>query len=124
MPTPAAVDRTVANETTKRFGPALRELLIEHDYATRTGSPNWSAFAAELDGIHYETLRKAVAGERRPSLNLLEECARVLRLRPAYFVEYRLYLAQRDFDPDAVGLDHAVRNLRTWATLAGRSQPH
>jgi hypothetical protein len=112
----------VADETTKRFGAALRELLIERDYATRSGNPNWRAFAAELEGIHYETLRKAVAGERRPSRRLLEECARVLRLRPGYFLEYRRYLAQRDFDPDAVGLDDAVRNLEAWATVAGRSR--
>jgi hypothetical protein len=111
----------VASEP-RRFGDALRELVIEHDYATRSGNPNWRAFAAELEGIHYETLRKAVAGERRPSRALLEECARVLRLRPEYFVEYRLYLAQRDFDPDAVGFDRAARNLKAWAAATDESQ--
>jgi hypothetical protein len=116
---PAAADGTVASETTKPFGAALRELLLEHDYATRSGKPNWRAFAAELEGVHYETLRKAAAGERRPSLRLLEESARALRLRPEYFLEYRLHRAQRDFDPDAVGLDDAVRNLESWARDRG-----
>lgn len=95
--------------------------MIEHDYATLGGKPNWRAFAAELDSIHYETLRKAVAGERRPSQALLEECARVLRLRPEHFLEYRLYLARRDFDPDAVGFDRAARNLATWAAADDES---
>jgi hypothetical protein len=119
---PAAAHRTMASEATKRFGVALRELLIEHDYSTRSGNPNWRAFAAELDGIHYETLRKAVVGERRPSWILLEECARALRLRPEYFSEYRLYLAQRDFDPDAVGFDRAVRNLQLWVAAADQPE--
>ena len=40
----------------------------------------------------------------------------------SYFVEYRVYLAQRDFDPREVGFEQAVRNLRAWAraqNLAG-----
>jgi hypothetical protein len=91
--------------------------LIEQDYATKSGNPNWRAFAAEFDGIHYETLRKAVTAERAPSPRLLEECARVLRIRPEYFAEYRLYRAQRAFDPGAVGFDRAMRNLTVWDSL-------
>ena len=34
-------------------------------------------------------LDKAVAGETQPTLALLEECARFLRVRPEYFREYR-----------------------------------
>lgn len=93
---------------------ALSELLVEHDFATRNGKPKWSAFADQLDGLHYETLRRAVAGERVPSPRLIEECARVLRIRPHHFVEYRLYLARRDFDPQEVGLERATSNLVRW----------
>lgn len=109
----------MAIETTDdSFPVALRDLLIEHDYSTASGNPKWTAFAAELRGVHYETLRRAVAGERPPSARLIEECARALRLPAEYFLEYRLYLAQRDFDPKAVGLERAVQNLRRWGACA------
>jgi len=102
-------------ETSDPFRIALRDLVVEHRYATRTGNAKWSAFAAELRGVHYETLRRAVAGERAPSPRLIEECARVLGIGPEYFLEYRVYLAQRDFDPTAVGTERATRNLEAWA---------
>ena len=69
-------------ETTEPFPAALRELLIENDYSTQTGKPNWAAFAAELEGFHYETVRRVAAGQRWPSPRLMEECARVLRVLP------------------------------------------
>ena len=110
-------------ETNQPFPIALRELIVEYDYATGTGSPNWSAFAARLQSVHYETLRRVVAGKRPPSPVLIEECARVFGLRPEYFLEYRVYLAQRDFDPDAVGLERALRNLESWASARERPSP-
>ena len=102
-------------ESTDPFPVAVRDLVIEHAFATRTGNANWSAFAAELHGVHYETLRRAVAGERAPSPRLIEECARVLGIAPEYFLEYRVYLAQRDFDPKVVGIERTLRNLEAWA---------
>jgi hypothetical protein len=105
----------VAHSTSKPFSQALRELLLESDYATQTGKPNWTAFAEQLDGIHYESLRKTVAGDRQPTLKLIEECARALALAaPDYFVEYRLALAQRELDIGKVGFEQALRNLETW----------
>jgi hypothetical protein len=101
-------------DTTKPFADALRELVVDNDYVTQRGDPNWAAFASELDGIHYETLRRAATGRRRPSPELIEECARALRVRPEYFLEYRVYVAQRDFEPAAVGLDRALENLALW----------
>lgn len=103
-----------AMETTKPFALALRELVIDNDYVTRAGKPNWAAFASELQGFHYETLRRVATGRRPPSPRLIEECARALRLRPDYFLEYRVHLAQRDFDPVAVGLERALVNLTVW----------
>jgi hypothetical protein len=74
-----------------RFGDALLELLQEEDvYVTSTGKVNLSAFARELDGIHYQSLRRAVSGARPVPIEMIEECARALRVRPNYFLEYRI----------------------------------
>lgn len=101
-------------ETTEPFPLALRELVIDNDYVTRSGKPNWAAFATQVEGFHYETLRRVATGRRDPSPQLIQECARALRVRPEYFLEYRVHLAQRDFDPASVGLERAVENLALW----------
>lgn len=98
----------------KPFGAALGDLLREGDYTTSTGNVNWHAFARELDGYVYETLRKAVSGERWPSVGLMEECARVLRVRPDYFAEYRIDQARRLYDVREVGFEKALSNLESW----------
>jgi hypothetical protein len=103
-------------ETTKPFRVALRELVIENDYVTQGGKPNWAALASELEGVHYETLRQAATGRRRPTPRLMEECARALRIRPEYFLEYRIYLAQCDFDATAVGHERVLENLARWVS--------
>lgn len=112
-------------ETTQPFPLALRELVIDNDYVTRSGNPSWAAFASQLEGLHYETVRRAATGQRAPTPRLIEECARALRLRPDYFLEYRVYLAQRDFDAAAVGVERVLENLELWAgarrVLDGRS---
>lgn len=46
-------------ETTEPFPLALRELVLDNDFVTLTGKPNWAALASELEGVHYETLRQA-----------------------------------------------------------------
>jgi hypothetical protein len=107
-------------KTNDPFPVALRELLVDNDYVTRGGKPNWAVFAAELEGSHYETLRRAATGRRRPSPALIEDCARVLRVRPEFFLEYRLQEAQLEFDPAAVGVDRAVRNLALWDAVRKR----
>lgn len=106
-------------ETTKPFPLALRELLLENDVVTQTGKPNWAALASELDGLHYETLRQAATGRRRPTPRLMEECARALRVRPEFFLEYRIHVAQRELDPSAVGLERVLQNLAMWAEVRG-----
>jgi transcriptional regulator with XRE-family HTH domain len=75
------------------FGPALTELVreVEDVYATARGL-KVSTFAEVLDGVSPGMLRAAVAGETQPTLALLEECARFLRVRPEYFREYRVEL--------------------------------
>lgn len=96
------------------FGAVVRDLLIEKEITTPMGNPNWSAFALELQDVQYESLRKAVTGERRPSPKIMKEVARVLNVEPTEFYEYQLWLVQRAFDPDEVGEDTAFANLQTW----------
>lgn len=98
------------------FGVALRDRLIDRGITTGMGNPNWSAYVQTVEGIHYETLRKAVTGERQPSPELMEACAAALDDDPAeLFYEYALWKAQRMFDPAEVGVDEALKNLELWA---------
>jgi hypothetical protein len=101
--------------TSKPFGVALAELLRESDFTTSTGNPNWNAFARQLDGFHYETLRKAIAGERTVTVPLMEEVARALSIKPDYFAEYRIEQARRLFDVREVGFESALAEFDRWA---------
>lgn len=106
----------------KSFGEITRDALIERGTVTAIGNANWASFTTELDGISYETLRKAVTGEREPSIKLMEVVAQALELDPEVYVEYRLEMARRSFDPAIVGEDAALANLEAWgATQALRS---
>jgi len=72
------------------FAAALTELVreVEDVYVTARGL-KVSTFAEVLDGVSAGVLRAAVSGDVPPSLALIEECARFLRVRPEYFREYR-----------------------------------
>lgn len=109
-------DNTMADQRTDQpFGKALIPLLREHDeFLTGIQNVNLRAVAAALDNVHYETLRKAIAGERLPSLRLIEQVAELVGVKPDYFAEYQLALARRDFDIGEVGWEQAMRNLREW----------
>lgn len=107
--------------TEKRlFGAVVRDLLIERGVVTPMGNPNWAAFAQGLidpetsKPIQYESLRKAVTGERRPSAKIMEAVAAALEVEPTTFYEYLLWQAQRSFDPAEVGEDEAFANLQAW----------
>jgi hypothetical protein len=101
-------------DTYHRFGAVLRGLLIDANYCTRLGNPHWTRFADDLHDVHYETLRKAVSGERRVTRELMESCARALSVEPSVFIEYRLALARRSFDPGDVGEAAALSALEKW----------
>ena len=105
--------------TGRPFGEALLELLREFDYTTSFGNPNLHAFSAEVAGYNYETLRKAVHGERFITPELIEEVAKTLRIDPSHFIEYRLHQARSVFDPREVGLEQAALNLEAWAKVRG-----
>ena len=99
----------------KPFGVVLRELLIERGVTTKVGNPSWTRFASSLKTMQYETLRKAVAGERRPTSQLMQEAAEALGVDPAeVFAEYRLWAARREFDPSEVGVARAMTMLEVW----------
>lgn len=98
----------------RSFGAITRDLLIERGFTTGIGNPNWSGFSLELDDIHYETLRKAVTGDRAPAPKIMEAVAEKLGVDPSIFPEYQLYLVQREFDPREVGEEQAMKNLQFW----------
>jgi hypothetical protein len=98
----------------RTFGTALRDLLIERKITTKLGNPDWTAFAKRLRGISYETLRKAVTGERPVAPKILETSAKVLGIEPTLFGEYRLWKLRQTLDPAAVGAETALQNLARW----------
>jgi hypothetical protein len=99
------------NSVARPFGGVLRDLLLDKEVTTPMGNPDWAGFAQQLPGIHYETLRKAVTGERPPAPKVIEAVSDALSVSPETFVEYKLWVARRTLDPHEVGLDEAVRNL-------------
>jgi hypothetical protein len=101
----------------KPFGQRLRDELIAHGYTTAVGNPDWARFAIELDGIRYESLRKAVTREREPSVKIMTSCAAALGVDPTIFWEYQLAQARRSFSVRAVGEDEAFANLQRWLKL-------
>lgn len=107
----------------KPFGIAVRDLLIDRGFVTGMGNPNWAAFALELPTIHYETLRKAVTGERVPAEKVMAEIAEALDVDPMEFVEYQLVQARKAFDPLEVGEDVALANLATWNEAKPAARP-
>lgn len=116
----AAVPRSALVSSNNRSGPAalrdvLRGHLVERGITNKLGDPNWVAFAELLDGYKYESLRKAIAGDRPPTMGLMEACAEALSISPDEFIEYRILAAQRMFDPREVGMEQALKNLDTWA---------
>lgn len=112
--------------TSKPFAEALYELLRDHDeYLSQTGNVNLAAFADALD-LSYELLRKALAGDRNVTPHIIEECARVLRIDPSYFVEWRAFEALRQFDVNEVGYETVLANLERFASIqmeARRAKP-
>ena len=105
---------------TKPFGTVVRDLLIERGITTSLGNPNWAEFAMMLDSVGYETLRKAVTGERHPGEKVMLEVAAALEVEPETFYEYNLLIAQRAFDPREVGAEDALANLLAWKRAQGK----
>lgn len=100
--------------TTQTFGDALTVLCRDQGFVTATGNVAWSEFSRRVPKYHYESLRKAVAGERLPSSELMEAVAKPLGVEPTHFVEYRLLRAQGAFDLKRVNLEKALQHLAHW----------
>jgi len=83
--------RDMVEPSDEPFGVALRELMLGDGdiYVSESGNVKWGTFAHVLHGVSYDVLRRTVRGERPPTLELMEECARVLQVWPTYFAEYR-----------------------------------
>ena len=103
----------------------MRDLVLalnDEAFLTPSRNVNWMEFTRATTarkGVKYETLRKAVAGERLAGTSLIETVAKTLGIEPSFFfVEYRLAQAQRAFDPREVGFERAVENLRAWTEVA------
>jgi hypothetical protein len=117
MPRSSSTRATGGAPRPKPFGHVLRDLLIERGSTTGIGNPDWPRFALELDGIRYESLRKAVTRERAPSVKIMEACAKRLDVDPTIFWEYQLAQVRRTFDQREVGEDVAFANLQRWKKL-------
>jgi hypothetical protein len=83
----------VVEPSDQAFGDALHDLLLADGdiYVSAGGNVKWATFAHVLHGVSYDVLRRTVRGERPPTLELMEECARVLQVWPTYFAEYRAH---------------------------------
>lgn len=114
MAKPASKGGGAASSRRRTFGEVTRDLLIDRGFVTAIGNPDWPRFTQALDGIQYETLRKAVTRDRPPSIKLMEVVSAALEVDPSIFWEYQLALAQRSFDPKEVGEDEAYANLQKW----------
>jgi len=88
---PVATISVVVEPSDKAFGEALHELLLADGdiYVSESGNVKWATFAHVLHGVSYDVLRRTVRGDRSPTRELMEECARVLQVWPTYFAEYR-----------------------------------
>lgn len=106
-----------------KFGAVVRALFADREeFLTNTGNINWMAVSERLPGVHYETLRKSLAGDRIPTSDLMEKIAELAAVDPTVFVEYRLYLAQKEFNVREVGWEQAAENLQRWAEASTRKK--
>jgi hypothetical protein len=96
------------------FGAVLRDLLIERGITTGIGNADWVTFARMLPDVSYESLRKAVTGERPPGIRIIQSVASALSVDPDVFWEHQLAQAQRSLNPSEVGEEVAFANLQAW----------
>ena len=77
--------------STHAFPRALDDLFRDDELYTAwsSGRLNLSALARALEGVGQAMLRDAYRGRRDPTRRLMEECARLGRVTPEYFREYR-----------------------------------
>lgn len=97
------------------FGEALQAVFrMRRQFLHNNGNVNWRAAAQAVPDVSYETLRKAVSGERVPSADLVNRVAEAYGLPTHYFLEARLDAARQELDPRRVGVRRAVEALKAW----------
>lgn len=111
-----------ANEVGKFRDVAVRLFEGHEEFLRRTGTVDLMRVAEQLPDVYYETLRKAVTGDRSPTVDLMEKVAALAGVSPEVFSEYQLEQARRQFDVKEVGYEQAMENLRAWAATSTRSR--
>jgi transcriptional regulator with XRE-family HTH domain len=99
----------MALRSDRPFGEALRALMGEHGLTFRS-----LAEATRLidgKGVTHAHLNMLANGHDKPSMRAMGLIARVCKVPPEYFAEYRLAVAKRELDPAEVGLEQALENL-------------
>ena len=121
LPERKEVKMTSMDGQLERFKDVVRRLFIDREeFLTNTGNVNWMLVSESLPDVYYETLRKAVAGDRKPTADLMEKVAQLAGVQPDVFAEYQLEQARRQFDPREVGMEQAMTNLKAWAEVSTR----
>ncbi len=101
------------------FPDALRELMAERgissirELARRT--------RAEVGWGSHTAIRAFQTGRIALTVDGMEAIAKVTRVSPHYFAEYRLAVARRELDPNQVGFARALENLEDSPRLAQRA---
>lgn len=69
----------------------------------------------EIDGrgLTHAHINMLANGRDKPSLRAMELIAQACEVDPEYFAEYRLAAAMRELDPEVVGFEQALENLKS-----------
>lgn len=94
--------------TNEPFTQAIHPLLDERGWSLRELARRCEK---ETDWGTPGTVSLIARGGYPPTRDALENIAKVLRIKPTYFAEYRLMEARRQLDPKQVGLERALKNL-------------
>jgi transcriptional regulator with XRE-family HTH domain len=92
----------------KPFPETLQGLMEERDLSIRRLAKQ---LREETGWGSISTVHWLVRGDLRPTYEAMERVAKVLRIDPDTFAEFRLSAARRALDPEQVGLKRALRNL-------------
>lgn len=94
--------------TDREFPEAVKDLLHNRQMSQR----ELARALKKKGGPGLSALNYVLSGDVRPSKRMMESVAKAFNIDPEYFPEYRLAIARDELDPDAVGLDAALRVLR------------
>jgi hypothetical protein len=98
----------------------LHALLSDRHELGATRRDRVVGFAKQLEPTSAAKLMAVVEDGVPPPPWLVEECAEILGIGPAFFVEWRLREAGRLYDVRVVGFEGAFDNLARWATARDR----